>query len=367
MAISAKQIKQLYPGYSGWNDEAAIVADYNVTGGSGKGNNPYALGKGAATTTPQPTPQTSSTVAPQNSFSVANTTSAPTSTANDEQALINAMTQKGHTPESAKAAIAGRGYSDLAREYLGTSSTGISTMTQPTIDLPGLYKSLYQGSGVSGKEQELATKAQQLAEAKAKINDNPFLSEATRVGRIAKLDSLYNDSVAGLQNEIAMKKADIETQLNLQTKQFDIQSQQAQQAISQFNSLLSSGSLDNASGTDIANITASTGISSDMIKSAINNRRLSNLTTTTQTFDDGTNEGFIIYTIDPSGNIVNEVKKVTGKSSKSATSFSTDPWVSAFLAQFMTDNKGTSTTKTGNAATAGATAGVSQLLIQDLW
>jgi hypothetical protein len=365
MAITPQQIKQTYSGYAGWNDEAAIVADYNATGGAGKGGNPYALGNGAATMTPQPTPQPAP--APTNGFSSANVTTQAASSGSSEQALINAMTQKGHTPETAKAAIAGRGYADLAREYIGGSGAGVNMMAQPTINLPELYKSLYQGSGISSKEQELATTAQQLAAAKAKINDNPFLSEATRVGRIAKLDSLYNDSVGNLQSEIAMRKADIETQLNLQTKQFDIQSQQAQQSISQFNSLLASGALDNASGTDIANITASTGISSDMIKSAINNRRLSNLTTTTQTFDDGTNEGFIIYTLDQSGNIVNEVKKVTGQSAKQTTQYSTDPFVSSFISQFVNNDTTKTSTKPGGAAAAGVAAANAGLSISNLW
>ena len=37
MALSADQIKSQYSGYAGWNDPAAIVADYNATGGAGKG------------------------------------------------------------------------------------------------------------------------------------------------------------------------------------------------------------------------------------------------------------------------------------------------------------------------------------------
>lgn len=42
----------------------------------------------------------------------------------DEAALIRAMTSKGHTESTARGAIAGRGYADLAREYLGGSSGG---------------------------------------------------------------------------------------------------------------------------------------------------------------------------------------------------------------------------------------------------
>lgn len=42
----------------------------------------------------------------------------------DREALINAMTQKGHTRRTAEGAIAGRGVADLWREYMGGSSGG---------------------------------------------------------------------------------------------------------------------------------------------------------------------------------------------------------------------------------------------------
>jgi len=131
-------------------------------------------------------------------------------------------------------------------------------------------------------------------EARAGVNDNPFLSEATRVGRIAKLEQLYNERTANIRGEIATKKADVETQLNLQLKQFDINSQQAQQSLSQFNTLLSAGALDSASGEDIANITRSTGISSAMIQSAIAAKKKKETNTQLVSFDDGTNQGFAI-------------------------------------------------------------------------
>jgi len=37
MGLTAQEIKSMYEGYRGWNDEAAIVADFNATGGEGKG------------------------------------------------------------------------------------------------------------------------------------------------------------------------------------------------------------------------------------------------------------------------------------------------------------------------------------------
>lgn len=152
----------------------------------------------------------------------------------------------------------------------GEGITGLpDAAVQPTLNLPDLYKNLQESSGVGKLEQELSDKEKQFIEATGQINDNPFLSEGTRVGRVAKLDKLFQERTANLRGDIATKKADVETQLNLELKQLDIQSDQTRLAWDQFNTLLSSGALQNASGDDIANITRSTGISSTMIRSAI--------------------------------------------------------------------------------------------------
>lgn len=166
---------------------------------------------------------------------------------------------------------------------------GAGIAPTPTIDLAGQYKSLYESSGIAELEAELADKEKAFTEAKGVNNDNPFLSEAGRVGREAKLQTLFDDRTRNLRDEIATKKADVETQLNLKLKQFDINSQQAQQALDQFNTLLSMGALDSASGEDIANITRSTGISSNMIMSAIDTRKKNSIETQviTSTADSG--------------------------------------------------------------------------------
>lgn len=175
------------------------------------------------------------------------------------------------------------------------NGTGVPELApQPTLNLPELYKSLTANSGIGDLEKELSDKEKAFIEATGVINDNPFLSEATRVGRVNKLDELFQKRTANLRGDIATKKADIETQLNLETKQFDINSQVAQQALAQFNSLLGMGALDNASGEDIAKLTRATGLTSSMITSAINANKQKNVSTSTISFDDGTNQGFAI-------------------------------------------------------------------------
>lgn len=145
----------------------------------------------------------------------------------------------------------------------------MGTTSPATLDLPKLYENLYANSGIRDIEGELIQREKEYNDAQMKINDNPWFSEADRVGRLEKLSKDYENRVANKRNEVAMKKADIETKLNLEMKQFDINSESARMALDRFNTLLSTGALNGASGEDIANITRSTGISSQAIQSAI--------------------------------------------------------------------------------------------------
>ena len=201
-------------------------------------------------------------------------------------------------------------YQELLRLQQESGGGGAGTMpifNQPTIDLPALFKGLYESSGIKDIEGELSAKSKAYTEQVAKIKDNPYLSEGTMTGRLSKLQDKFNADTTNIRNDIAMRKADIETQLNLQTKQFDIQSQQAQQAFNQFNSLLSSGALDNASGEDIANIVRATGISSSMIQSAIGVSKAKNapkVNTQVIQVDDGTNISAVVINQD-TGEVIN--------------------------------------------------------------
>lgn len=201
-----------------------------------------------------------------------------------------------------------------------TKPTGSVTMPQlPTIDLKTTFNSLWESSGIgdiersiSDIEKRMASKQQGYNTAASNYNDNPFLSEGERVGRNQKLATDYQNAIAADQNELATKKndlatkkADIETKLNIELKQFDINSNAAQQAMQQFNTLLSMGALDGASGEDIANITRQTGLSSTMIQSAINAKNQKAIETSVINFDDGENQGFVVINKE-TGEIINK-------------------------------------------------------------
>lgn len=192
---------------------------------------------------------------------------------------------------------------------------GMGGFTQPTLDLNALYQNLYKTAGIADLESQYSSQTKAFNDAQSKINDNPFLSEANRVGRAQKLQIDYNNATAGIQKDIATKKADVETQLNIATKQFDINSQAAKQALDQFNSLLESGALAGASGEDIANITRATGISSGMIQSAIEANKAKNVKSQTIQFDDGNEMGYVVIN-EQTGEIIS--KQVIGASKPSA-------------------------------------------------
>jgi len=194
----------------------------------------------------------------------------------------------------------------------GTSGAGVGFTAPEAINLPQLYEGLYASSGVRDIEADLSAKTMAYNEQVAKIKDNPYLSEATMTGRISKLDQKFGADKLALQNNIAMRKADIETQLNLQTKQFDINSQVAKTAFDQFTSLLSAGALENASGEDIANITRATGVSSAMIQSAVNAKKQKDIQTQIVSYDDGENQGFAVINSN-TGEIINKQQIAVSK------------------------------------------------------
>lgn len=196
----------------------------------------------------------------------------------------------GTTPTGMTPATTGATSAGFSTGMTGTSAglTAGAGVTAP-INLPSIYQGLYESSGISGREGELVNLEKQYLEAKGKISDNPFLSASMVDQRLQRLEQKYKEQTDPIRSEIAMKRADIETQLNLQSKQFDINSQASRDALNYFNTLLEAGALTNASGEDIAQLTMMTGIPSSALQSAIKTSQEKNKDTQviTSTADSG--------------------------------------------------------------------------------
>lgn len=132
--------------------------------------------------------------------------------------------------------------------------------------LSGSYQAAYDKAGISGLESQLADKQKALTEAMNNINENPFYSEANRVGRIAKLQQSAQVDISNLVDQINLKRADVQNQMKY-----------AQDSLTQFNALLEMGAASNLGSADIARLAQETGLSTDMITSAINTNKNKNV------------------------------------------------------------------------------------------
>jgi hypothetical protein len=274
-----------------------------------------ALSSGKTIATPQ-------TATPQSTPTVQNTptTTQPTQ-GYDINSIVEAMMSKGYNNRAEAEAVAKADPERFAREYLGIGNTSTSGMTAvPSLDLTSLYNDLYNKEGISSLEADYTKLKTSYDTAVSKINDNPYLSEATRVGRVAKLTTDFNNQASTIQNKINSAKTNVETKIGLATKQYDITSQAAQQALSNFNSLLSSGALNDASPSTIASLAASTGLSTDMINSAINASKQTKANT--QVIQSTDNNGNVTVSVinSDTGEVVNQTSLGQIATSKSSSS-----------------------------------------------
>jgi hypothetical protein len=224
------------------------------------------------------------------------------------QNFINAQTAAGvqGTPAGTGGAGGGGGYGGGdSRRWRWYFDGGLGAPNGGVPDLLGMYSTLQSSSGINDLHDKLNAATQGYDKAQSQINDNPFLSEANRVGRIQKLSNDYQNSTKAITDQISQKQADNDMQIQLAQKQYDINSTAAKAAMDQFNTLLSSGALDNASGDDIANLTRATGMSSNMIQGAISFDTQKNVPTATISFDDGQNQGFAVINT-KTGEIINK-------------------------------------------------------------
>lgn len=159
---------------------------------------------------------------------------------------------------------------------IGATSTGLNSSAsgfsgfgsggESSVNLQKIYEEAVNTPEVQGLQTELENKKSALTTALNNINDNPFYSEATRTGRIAKLNEQAGREISDLEEALASRKADAQVKVNIATQQYNIDDNNYKNNLSKLNLLISSGALLNASGSDVAQIATATGMSTDMVK-----------------------------------------------------------------------------------------------------
>jgi hypothetical protein len=187
---------------------------------------------------------------------------------------------------------------------------------QPTIDVQGVYNSAFNTPEITSAQAEIDVKQKAYDDAQAIINDNPFYSEATRVGKAQKLTQQFNAEMTRLQDKQARLKADAEIKVNLALKQYDINNQAYKDQLSLFNSMLSAGGLTNASGAELASYAVATGIPVSMLEGIIAKQKKEEISPQLITDDNGN-----VTIVDAlTGNIINTVPGIGGKKTGTTTS-----------------------------------------------
>lgn len=192
-------------------------------------------------------------------------------------------------------------------------------------------------SSITDLQGQLTQRQQALDTATSNVNDNPFYAEATRVGKVSQLNSDAQNDMNTITNQLNTQQTNLtnyeseaERQVNLAQGQYTIQNQQWQQNMSEFNTLLSAGGLEDADSATMASLSVSTGIPSSMLQSIQSSEQAKN----TQ----------IITSTDDSGNVsVVAVNATTGKVINSTTL--------AGIGAAKTSSAGSSTTKAQDVAT----------------
>lgn len=199
-----------------------------------------------------------------------------------------------------------------------SNNFGFSNTQAPKFDLVAATEAAYNtpeilaaNAAMDANNAKITERQKAAADAQAVINDNPFFSEATRVGKSQQLTQQSNADIGVLQNETSLAqgkvdrlKADAAIKVNAAQGQYNINRQEYQDSLNNFNNLLSNGALDGASGTDIANLAQQTGIPTSMIESMVQtSRNKNNPSSLVQSTDNDGN--LTLLQVDSTGKVIN--------------------------------------------------------------
>lgn len=235
-----------------------------------------------------------------------------------QQTRLQELRTAGNNPGNPYG-IESKGITPVANPGSG-GALGMGTGGAPAFDLVAATNAAYNTPEIQAANTAITARQKALADAQAGINDNPLYSEATRVGKSAKLTEKANADILIQQNQLASLKSDAAIKLNAQQGQYNINEQAYQDRLSNFNNLVSMGGLDNAGAEDLAKLAVDTGIPMSMIQSiqALSKQKNTPQAEKPQIITATDNNGNLsILAVDANGKIINQTE--VGGAGKAAT------------------------------------------------
>jgi hypothetical protein len=100
---------------------------------------------------------------------------------------------------------------DAVAKSLGYNSyqEALATLTAPADDTTKFYNDAYTAAGLSDLSNKIAGRQNDLNNATGNINDNPWLDESSRLGRVKNVTTLATGDIKNLQDEYKTKLASV--------------------------------------------------------------------------------------------------------------------------------------------------------------
>lgn len=184
-------------------------------------------------------------------------------------------------PASSKAGVKTTSTSGGGSSLGSGSGVGVSGGAASSFNVTETYDKLYQDLGidalksdVAAKQAEITARRERLAEAQATINENPWYAEATRTGKLRRLEEQAQADIENIAREQALLQAKVDeanqqlaTKTNLSTQQYQIDRQSAADSVAELNTLLQSGA--DMSNINVGDFAARTGMSTETISALV--------------------------------------------------------------------------------------------------
>lgn len=168
-----------------------------------------------------------------------------------------------------------------AGSTLGSGTSAGAGSGASKFNVTETYDKLYQDLGidalksdVAAKQAEITARRERLAEAQATINENPWYAEATRTGKLRRLEEQAQADIENIAREQALLQAKVDeanqqlaTKTNLSTQQYQIDRQSAADSVAELNTLLQSGA--DMSNINVGDFAARTGMSTETISALV--------------------------------------------------------------------------------------------------